>query len=88
MTRQAMAVTATVWPILFAAVLSPGLKALALFQVERGIRLGVCYGAQIRGKSSAYQPSRFSICSAPAEHLAAHCMPVQQEGSTQLGLLY
>jgi hypothetical protein len=39
---QAMAVTSTLWPILFAAVLGPTLKALALHHAVRGVRLGVC----------------------------------------------
>ena len=39
---QAMAVTATLWPILFAAVLGPMLKAVALYNAERGTKLGVC----------------------------------------------
>jgi hypothetical protein len=38
---QAMAVTATLWPIFFAAVLGPVLKALALHRAERGVKLGV-----------------------------------------------
>jgi hypothetical protein len=38
---QAMAVTATLWPILFAAVLGPTLKAAALHHAERGVKLGV-----------------------------------------------
>ncbi|KAF2854192.1 hypothetical protein T440DRAFT_270335 [Plenodomus tracheiphilus IPT5] len=37
---QAMAVTSTLWPILFAAVLGPTLKALALHYAVRGARLG------------------------------------------------
>jgi hypothetical protein len=37
---QAMAVTSTLWPILFAAVLGPTLKALALHRALRGARLG------------------------------------------------
>jgi hypothetical protein len=36
-----MAVTATLWPILFAAVLGPTLKAAALHYAEHGVKLGV-----------------------------------------------
>lgn len=43
--RQAMAVTATLWPILFAAVLGPMLKAVALYRAERGVKLGVSISA-------------------------------------------
>lgn len=38
---QAMAVTATLWPIFFAAVLAPMLKAVAQYRAERGVKLGV-----------------------------------------------
>jgi hypothetical protein len=40
-TKQAMAVTATLWPILFAATLGTMLKAAVLFWAQRGARLGV-----------------------------------------------
>jgi hypothetical protein len=40
-TKQAMAVTATLWPILFASVLGPMLKAAALYCAQRGAKLGV-----------------------------------------------
>lgn len=36
-----MAVTATLWPILFAAVLGPMLKAVTRYWAERGAKLGV-----------------------------------------------
>jgi hypothetical protein len=39
---QAMAVTSTLWPILFAAVLGPTLKALALHYAVSGAKLGAC----------------------------------------------
>ncbi|KAF1935284.1 hypothetical protein EJ02DRAFT_361858, partial [Clathrospora elynae] len=39
--QQAMAVTATLWPILFAAVLGPMLKAFALYRAERGTKVGL-----------------------------------------------
>ncbi|KAH7394396.1 hypothetical protein BKA66DRAFT_299245 [Pyrenochaeta sp. MPI-SDFR-AT-0127] len=38
---QAMAVISTLWPILFAAVLGPMLKAVALHFAARGARLGI-----------------------------------------------
>ncbi|KAJ8110834.1 hypothetical protein OPT61_g6417 [Boeremia exigua] len=40
-TKQAMSVTATLWPILFAAVLGPMLKAVVRYWAERGAKLGV-----------------------------------------------
>lgn len=43
--RQAMAVTATLWPILFAAAFGPMLKAVALYRAERGVKLGVSISA-------------------------------------------
>jgi hypothetical protein len=39
--KQAMAVTSTLWPILFAAVVGPMLRAAALYRAERGAKLGV-----------------------------------------------
>jgi len=39
--KQAMAVISTLWPIIFAAVLGPMLKAVALYRAERGTKLGV-----------------------------------------------
>ncbi|KAF2847242.1 hypothetical protein T440DRAFT_456651 [Plenodomus tracheiphilus IPT5] len=38
---QAMRVTATLWPILFAAVLGPTLKAVMLYYAQRGTKLGL-----------------------------------------------
>jgi hypothetical protein len=39
--KQAMAVTSTLWPILFAAIIGPMIRAAALYQAERGTKLGV-----------------------------------------------
>jgi len=38
---QAMSVIATLWPILFAAVVGPLVKAVALYKAEKGTKLGV-----------------------------------------------
>ncbi|KAI8939241.1 hypothetical protein NX059_005067 [Plenodomus lindquistii] len=69
---QAMAVTSTLWPILFAAVLGPMLKALALHHAVRGARLGVgpkeTYPVTQISNLSA-RPSRYSP---PAKPLSAH----------------
>jgi hypothetical protein len=49
---QAMAVTSTLWPILYSAVLGPMLKAIALYRAERGTKLGV--GKHLRSHRVSY----------------------------------
>jgi len=61
---QAMAVTATLWPIFFAAVLGPMLKAVALYKAERGVKLGV------RGSSLCIIPVVAEIVSDPRSALS------------------
>jgi hypothetical protein len=53
---QAMAITATVWPILYAAVLGPLVKAIALYVAQRGTKLGVnCYKPSVKHIANARQ---------------------------------
>lgn len=39
---QVITVAASVWPIVFAAIVAQSLKMYAAYRVERGIRLVVC----------------------------------------------
>lgn len=40
--KQATQVASSLWPIAFAAVMGPLLKAVALYRAERGAKLGAC----------------------------------------------
>jgi hypothetical protein len=47
---QALAVSATIWPILFAAVVGTLVKAIALYSAQRGTTLGVNLPVPVRNQ--------------------------------------